>query len=169
YNQVLARLWPRLTELDLPPSVRIEVGGSAAEAGDANTALFTTLPIGMLLLLAFLLWQFNSFRLVAIVLATVPLAAIGVVPGLILAGQAFSFTALLGVVRRTRPILMTTATTIAGLAPLTLTQSTLWPPMAWAIISGLISSTLLTLLVIPVLYRLLMNLGLSGGDAKTTP
>jgi multidrug efflux pump len=198
YNQVLAQLWPRLAELDLPPSVRIEVGGSAAEAGDANTALFTTLPIGILLLLAFLLWQFNSFRLVAIVLATVPLAAIGVVPGLILAGQAFSFTALLGVValvgivvnnaivlidvaeqnrkagadigdaiagavvRRTRPILMTTATTIAGLAPLTLTQSTLWPPMAWAIISGLITSTALTLLVIPVLYRLLMGLRLPG-------
>lgn len=193
YNQVLDQLRPRLAELELPAGVRIEVGGAAAEAGDANTAVFTALPIGILLLLVFLLWQFNSFRLVAIVLVTVPLAAIGVVPGLILAGQAFSFTALLGVValvgivvnnaivlidvaeqnrrggedvdraiadavvRRTRPILMTTATTIVGLAPLTLTQSTLWPPMAWAIISGLITSTALTLLVIPVLYRLMMR------------
>ena len=59
--------------------------------------------------------------------------------------------------RRTRPILLTTLTTIVGLMPLTMTQSTLWPPMAWAIISGLISSTLLTLLVIPVLYRLAMR------------
>ncbi|MFU8877844.1 MAG: efflux RND transporter permease subunit, partial [Wenzhouxiangellaceae bacterium] len=187
YGQVLEQLWPRLDALDLPASVRIEIGGSAAEAGDANTALFTALPIGILLLMVFLLWQFNSFRLVAIVLATVPLAAIGVVPGLLLTGLAFSFTAMLGVVallgivvnnaivmidvaeqnrragqpvdqaiadavvRRTRPILMTTATTIVGLAPLTLTQSTLWPPMAWAIISGLITSTALTLLVIPVL------------------
>jgi len=194
YNQVLEQLRPRLAALDLPDEVRIEIGGAAAEAGDANTAVFTALPIGILLLLVFLLWQFNSFRLVAIVLVTVPLAAIGVVPGLILAGQAFSFTALLGVValvgivvnnaivlidvaeqnrrggedveqaiadavvRRTRPILMTTATTIVGLAPLTLTQSTLWPPMAWAIISGLITSSALTLLVIPVLYRLSMRI-----------
>ena len=56
--------------------------------------------------------------------------------------------------RRIRPILLTTATTVAGLLPLTLTQSTLWPPMAWAIISGLLASTLLTLLVIPATYRL---------------
>ncbi len=193
YNQVLHKFQARLPDLNVPETVRIEVGGAAAEAGDANTALYTALPIGILLLLVFLLWQFNSFRLVAIVLATVPLAAIGVVPGLLLTGQAFSFTALLGVValvgivvnnaivlidvaeqnrrdgkdveqaiadavvRRTRPILMTTATTIVGLAPLTLTQSTLWPPMAWAIISGLITSTALTLLVIPVLYRLLIS------------
>jgi multidrug efflux pump subunit AcrB len=61
--------------------------------------------------------------------------------------------------RRTRPILMTTATTVAGLLPLTFTRSTLWPPLAWAIISGLIASTLLTLVVIPALYRLLMRPG----------
>jgi multidrug efflux pump subunit AcrB len=53
--------------------------------------------------------------------------------------------------RRTRPILLTTATTVAGLLPLTFTQSTLWPPMAWAIISGLLASTILTLGVIPAL------------------
>jgi multidrug efflux pump subunit AcrB len=56
--------------------------------------------------------------------------------------------------RRIRPILLTTATTIAGLLPLTFTQSTLWPPMAWAIISGLLAATILTLLVIPAVYRL---------------
>jgi len=195
YNDILAALAPRLAALDLPEEVRLEFAGAAAEAGTANSALFSALPIGILLLLVFLLWQFNSFRLVVMVLVTVPLAVVGVVPGLILAGQPFGFTAMLGVValigivvnnaivlidvaerlrtggatigdaieqavvRRTRPILLTTATTIAGLLPLTLTRSTLWPPMAWAIISGLLASTLLTLLVIPVLYRLLMRLG----------
>ncbi|MDT8439045.1 MAG: efflux RND transporter permease subunit [Wenzhouxiangellaceae bacterium] len=194
YNQVLERVLPRVEQSDLPDGVRIDIGGAAAEAGDANSALYSALPIGMLLLLVFLLWQFNSFRLVTIVLVTVPLATIGVVPGLLLTGQTFSFTAILGVValvgivvnnaivlidvaeqnrragdtidssiadavvRRTRPILMTTATTIVGLTPLTLTQSTLWPPLAWAIISGLISSTALTLLVVPVLYRLMMRI-----------
>jgi len=192
YGQVIDRLMPRLDDMPLPDGVRIELGGAAAEADTANTALFTTLPIGILLLLMFLLWQFNSFRLVALVLVTVPLAAAGVVPGLILAGQPFSFTATLGVValigivvnnaivlldvigshraqgltmeqavsqavgRRIRPILLTTATTIAGLLPLTFTQSTLWPPMAWAIISGLLAATVLTLVVIPAAYRLVM-------------
>jgi multidrug efflux pump subunit AcrB len=67
------------------------------------------------------------------------------------------------VARRTRPILMTTATTIAGLLPLTFTRSTLWPPLAWAIISGLLASTLLTLVVIPALYHLLV------GRKRATP
>jgi multidrug efflux pump len=193
YVQVLSALGPALAALELPAGVRIVYGGAAAEAGAANTALFQTLPVGILLLLVFLLYQFNSFRLLGIVLVTVPLAVVGVTPGLLLAGQPFSFTAILGVValvgivvnnaivlidlvrrlegdgmdpagaivaaveRRTRPILMTTATTVAGLLPLTFTRSTLWPPMAWAIISGLVASTLLTLVVIPALYRLLMR------------
>ncbi|WP_181869946.1 hypothetical protein [Halomonas sp. DQ26W] len=38
-----------------------------------------------------------------------------------------------------------------------LAMAALGPPMAWAIISGLLASTLLTLLVIPALYRLLMK------------
>jgi multidrug efflux pump subunit AcrB len=193
YDEVISMLSPRLEQLELPPGVHLVFGGAAEEAGEANSALFQTLPIGVLMLLAFLLYQFNSFRLMAIVLVTVPLAVVGVTPGLLLSGQPFSFTAMLGVValvgivvnnaivlidlvrrlerehaeradaivaavaRRTRPILMTTATTIAGLLPLTLTQSTLWPPLAWAIISGLLASTLLTLVVIPALYRLLMG------------
>ncbi|MGM0702282.1 MAG: efflux RND transporter permease subunit [Pseudomonadota bacterium] len=193
YGGVLDEILPRLETLDLPRGVGYTVGGAAESAGDANTALFQTLPIGGLLLVVFLLAQFNSFRQLGIVLASVPLALIGVVPGLWLAGQPFGFTAILGVValvgivvnnaivlidlmnanrrqglavgeavvsavaRRTRPVLLTTATTVVGLVPLTLTQSTLWPPMAWAIISGLVASTLLTLLVIPALYRLLMR------------
>jgi multidrug efflux pump subunit AcrB len=59
--------------------------------------------------------------------------------------------------RRIRPILLTTATTVAGLLPLALSKSTLWPPLASAMISGLISSTLLTLVVVPALYRALMR------------
>jgi multidrug efflux pump subunit AcrB len=58
---------------------------------------------------------------------------------------------------RTRlvPIVLTTATTIGGLLPLTLRGGTLWAPMGWTIIGGLLVSTLLTLVVVPVLYSLL--------------
>ena len=51
------------------------------------------------------------------------------------------------------PIILTTATTVGGLLPLTLSGGTLWAPMGWTIIGGLSFSTLLTLLVVPVLYH----------------
>lgn len=53
------------------------------------------------------------------------------------------------------PIVLTTATTVGGLLPLTLGGGTLWAPMGWTIIGGLLVSTVLTLIVVPVLYRLL--------------
>jgi multidrug efflux pump subunit AcrB len=52
------------------------------------------------------------------------------------------------------PIVLTTATTVGGLLPLTLGGGTLWAPMGWTIIGGLLVSTVLTLLVVPVLYKL---------------
>jgi len=56
---------------------------------------------------------------------------------------------------RLRPILMTTSTTILGLLPLALDRSesaNLWSPMAITIIAGLMSSTILTLFVVPSVY-----------------
>lgn len=54
--------------------------------------------------------------------------------------------------RRFIPIVLTTLTTILGLLPLTAQATSLWSPLGWTIIGGMISSTLLTLLVVPVLY-----------------
>ncbi|MCK5464734.1 MAG: efflux RND transporter permease subunit, partial [Bacteroidales bacterium] len=56
---------------------------------------------------------------------------------------------------RFTPIVLTTLTTIGGLLPLTLRGGTLWAPMGWTIIGGLFVSTFMSLLVVPVLYRLL--------------
>jgi HAE1 family hydrophobic/amphiphilic exporter-1 len=59
---------------------------------------------------------------------------------------------------RLRPILMTTATTILALAPLAIglgEGARLRAPMAIAVIGGLITSTILTLVVIPVVYELI--------------
>ncbi|GJQ63128.1 MAG: multidrug transporter AcrB [Melioribacteraceae bacterium] len=55
---------------------------------------------------------------------------------------------------RFTPIILTTGTTIGGLLPLTLGGGTLWAPMGWTIIGGLLMSTFLTLIVVPVLYKL---------------
>jgi multidrug efflux pump subunit AcrB len=53
------------------------------------------------------------------------------------------------------PIVLTTLTAIGGLLPLALEGSSLYSPLAWVIIGGLISSTILARLVTPVMYKLL--------------
>ncbi|MBT9555774.1 MAG: efflux RND transporter permease subunit [Myxococcales bacterium] len=53
------------------------------------------------------------------------------------------------------PIVLTTLTAIGGLMPLAIQGSSLYSPLAWVIIGGLISSTLLSRLVTPVMYHLL--------------
>ncbi|KAM3098628.1 efflux RND transporter permease subunit [Phormidesmis sp. 146-12] len=62
---------------------------------------------------------------------------------------------------RLRPILMTTAATILGMVPIALglgAGSELRSPMAVAIAGGLVTSTLLSLIVVPVLYALFDDL-----------
>ena len=56
---------------------------------------------------------------------------------------------------RIRPILMTVSTTILGLVPMAIDRSegaNLWAPLAITVIGGIVSSTILTLLVIPAFY-----------------
>ncbi len=63
---------------------------------------------------------------------------------------------------RIRPILMTSLTTVLALFPLTLgfgEGASLRSPMAWAVIGGLTTSTMLTLVVIPCIYMVLGQLG----------
>ncbi len=63
--------------------------------------------------------------------------------------------------RRLRPILMTTVTTVLGLTPMALglgEGSELQVPMARVVIGGLVTSTLITLVFIPVVYATLEEL-----------
>lgn len=57
--------------------------------------------------------------------------------------------------RRLRPVLMTAATTILGLLPMALKTgegSEMWRPLAITVIGGLLMSTLVTLVFVPVIY-----------------
>ena len=190
---ILEAFAARQADLDLPADVALELGGELEESGQANTAILRAAPIGLLMLIFFLLMEFDSFRRVGIIFVTVPLAGVGVIPGLLLSGQPFGFMSLLGVValvgivvnnaivlldvverersrgadvesalrtaisERLRPILLTMVTTVAGLTPLAMSPTSLWPPLAWAMISGLAASTFLTLLAVPALYTLLFR------------
>jgi len=65
---------------------------------------------------------------------------------------------LTGCRNRLRPITMTTSTTILGLLPMALDKSegaNLWSPLAITVIGGLLSSTVLTLLIVPSIYLVL--------------
>jgi HAE1 family hydrophobic/amphiphilic exporter-1 len=71
------------------------------------------------------------------------------------AGMSKKEAIVLGGSQRIRPILMTSLTTILALLPLTIgigESASLRAPMAMAVIGGLVSSTLLTLVVIPCVY-----------------
>jgi len=63
---------------------------------------------------------------------------------------------------RLRPVIMTSATTILGMLPLALSKgsgSELWSPMGIAVIGGLVFSTLVTLVLVPVIYTIFARRG----------
>lgn len=66
---------------------------------------------------------------------------------------------------RFRPILMTAATTVVGLIPLAVGTTSLFElryfPMARTVMGGLMVSTVLTLLLLPMIYTLMDDLGLA--------
>ena len=55
------------------------------------------------------------------------------------------------------PVLLTSVTAIGGLLPLALSGQALYSPLAWVIIGGLVSSTLLSRIVTPVMYLLIVR------------
>lgn len=69
-------------------------------------------------------------------------------------GKSIYQSCVVAVEKRIRPIFLTTATTVLGLTPLVF-SGTLFMPMAVSLMGGLISSTFLTLVIIPVVYSLI--------------
>ena len=63
----------------------------------------------------------------------------------------------MGALSRLRPVLMTAATAALGLLPMLLSTgigSEVQRPLATVVVGGLFSSTLLTLFLLPVMYKL---------------
>lgn len=58
---------------------------------------------------------------------------------------------------RLRPVLMTAATTTLGMLPLALSTgegAEIWSPMGVSVIGGLVASTIITMIIVPVIYRI---------------
>jgi HAE1 family hydrophobic/amphiphilic exporter-1 len=181
-------------ETTLPPGYRFSVGGQQQDMVESFSAALAALALAVVFIYLILASQFASFLQPLAIMASLPLALIGVFLGLLLTGTTLNIFSIIGFIMlmglvtknaillvdfanrarragasladalrqagqvRLRPILMTTAAMIGGMLPLALglgeggeTQA----PMGRAIIGGVITSTLLTLVVVPVLYSYL--------------
>lgn len=70
---------------------------------------------------------------------------------------------------RLRPVLMTAFTTILGMVPMAISQgegSEMWKPMGIVVIGGLLVSTVVTMIVVPVLYGIFSRHGERNKDEK---
>ncbi|UZR93812.1 efflux RND transporter permease subunit [Chondrinema litorale] len=123
--------------------------------------VFSAIPLAFTGSIVFLFltgWSFSFFAfvgftsLVGIVINT-SIILVDYSNQLVAGGMQIEDAIIKAAKTRFTPILLTTLTTILGLLPLTLTNSNLWSPLGWTIIGGMISSTLLTLLLVPVLYK----------------
>ncbi|MFC2164428.1 efflux RND transporter permease subunit, partial [Acidobacteriota bacterium] len=73
-------------------------------------------------------------------------------------GSSMAEAIMEGVNLKLRPVLMTSFTTIFGVMPLLLAQgpgAEIWRPLATVVVGGLITSTLVTLIVLPLIFQAL--------------
>jgi multidrug efflux pump subunit AcrB len=71
---------------------------------------------------------------------------------------------------RLRPVLTTVLATVGGLIPLAMEGGPLWEPMCYVQIAGMLVATLVTLVIVPVLYVIFVeDLHLVGWESDSTP
>lgn len=184
-------------EIQLPPGYRVYAGGDSERMADTFDSMRLALIMGILFIFLILAAQFESYLEPLAIMLALPMAAIGAILGLLVAGQTLNLVSMIGIILlmglvtknaillidftkkarasgmsreealrqaasiRLRPILMTSMAMICGMIPLVLALglgSEQRAPMADAVVGGLITSTILTLVVVPVIYSLLDDL-----------
>lgn len=128
-----------------------------------------TVPLSIIGVFIFLAITGTSFSVMALV-GIVMLVGIAVNNGIVLVdyinqqrqkGMELYEAVEFGCKARMRPVLMTAMTTILGMVPLAVEigeGAETWSPLARAVIGGLMATTLLTLIVIPIIYILVERL-----------
>ncbi|WP_189386786.1 efflux RND transporter permease subunit [Bacterioplanes sanyensis] len=195
-GSVVADIRQRIQQqVDMPTGYSVELGGQFKSQQRAQQRLLLVVPLALALIALLLYLAFGHLGQTLLILANVPMAAIGGIWALWLSGQYLSvpssvgFITLFGVavlngvvlvsqinqqrqrqtssqvldeaiiegaVSRLRPVLMTAITSALGLIPMLLSQGVgaeIQRPLATVIVGGLLTSTLLTLIVLPVFYR----------------
>ena len=180
----------------LPPGYSFDVGGRTREQGEAFGALIGAMGLAVIFIYIVLASQFGSFVQPIAIMASLPLALIGVMLALLVSRSTLNVFSMIGLVMlmglvtknaillvdfanqarkagatvadallqagltRMRPIVMTTSAMVFGMLPLALALNEggeIQAPMGRAIIGGVITSTLLTLVVVPVIYSYLVR------------
>ena len=189
--------------------VTLRWGGEAEQLSESGGQLGGALLLSVLLVYMLMAALFEGFLSPLIIMFSLPMAMVGAILGLMVAGKTLSIVSMIGIIMlmglvtknaillvdytntlrargetrreailqagptRLRPILMTTVAMIAGMLPVALgigRGAEFRSPMAVAVIGGLIWSTLLTLIVIPVVYTLVDDLaGLAGRTFRRRP
>ncbi len=97
-GEVEDMIQPVLDRLNLGASYSVRIGGESEDAAEANAKLMAGMPIALIVMLAALVFQFNSFRRVALTFMTIPLIVVGAPIALLLTGMPLSFFAILGLI-----------------------------------------------------------------------
>ena len=82
----------------LPPGYSVVIGGTVEDSAKAEASVFAVFPLMLLVMITILMVQLQSFQRLFLVLATAPLALIGVAAALLLSGAPMGFVAILGIV-----------------------------------------------------------------------
>jgi hydrophobic/amphiphilic exporter-1 (mainly G- bacteria), HAE1 family len=175
-GEVSADITKTMNAIDLPPGYSYKFNGSTKDMGEAFGYAISALVLAVVFIYMILASQFKSFLQPLALMTALPLTLIGVVLALMMFNSTLSMFSVIGVVMlirareggmerseallmaakvRLRPILMTTLAMIFGMVPLAfaLTEgSEMRAPMGQAVIGGVITSSLLTLVVVPVVY-----------------
>lgn len=124
------------------------------------------------------LWMSGSTLNVMSLIGAIMLIGIVVKNGIVLIdyiilnrerGQGILTAVVQGGKSRLRPVIMTTLTTILGMVPMAIGTgegSEMWRPMGTAVIGGLTMSTILTLILVPVLYCVFAGVGVDRRRKK---
>ena len=97
-SQLLSFIQPKLDTLNLGSGYRYEIDGETKNGAETNEKLAAGVPIALMVMLAALMFQFNSIRRVLLTFMTIPLIIIGAPVALYLTGQPLSFFATLGMI-----------------------------------------------------------------------
>jgi multidrug efflux pump subunit AcrB len=193
-GEVGADVQKLIKETTLPPGYTFDIGGQMQQQAEAFGGLLAAMALAVIFIYIVLASQFGSFLQPIAIMASLPLALIGVMLALLFWNSTLNVFSMIGLVMlmglvtknaillvdfanharkggatvpeallqagltRMRPIIMTTAAMVFGMLPLALALNDggeIQAPMGRAIIGGVITSTLLTLVVVPVMYSYL--------------
>ena len=97
-NQVVDLLQPTLDGLQLGEGYKLNVGGETENSSKVNNLLLGGMPAALGIMLAALMFQFNSVRRVLLTFMTIPLVVIGAPIALLATDEPLSFFAILGMI-----------------------------------------------------------------------